>query len=246
MFSDIPYQVNTANYYYDCFPVFENADCILIGVGEDGFIEVQFTWGLSKSKYLPLFEKKLNEIVPNRTTILESDWVVEWKKSNVVYNTGKKYRYLDYVSGERESDVRILDGEVQPMAQAPDPFKSNLKEMTMHPFVEFSDILDLIVYDATTLIAKEMVSNPVQNVVSFTDVDGLKIGDLLVAMGSEPDLADFNIRITWINGLEVTFSEDVYQWYDEGFNAYFIQTNLASNIFGNLKPRLLNKGLIVS
>ena len=45
---------------------------------------------------------------------------------------------LDYVSGERESDVRIIDGEVQPMAQAPEPFKSNLKEMTMHPFVEFS------------------------------------------------------------------------------------------------------------
>jgi hypothetical protein len=151
MFSDIPYQVNEANYYYDGFPVFENADCILIGVAEDGFIEVQFTWGLSKSKYLPLFEKKLNEIVPNGTTILESDWVVEWKKSNVVYNTGKKYRYLDYVSGERESDVRIIDGEVQPMAQAPEPFKSNLKEMTMHPFVEFSDMLDLIVNDSTNL-----------------------------------------------------------------------------------------------
>lgn len=151
MFSDIPYQVNAANYYYDCFPVFENADCILIGVAEDGFIEVQFTWGLSKSKYLPLFEKKLNEIVPNGTTILESDWVVEWKKSKVVYNTGKKYRYLDYVSGERESDVRIIDGEAQPMAQAPEPFKSNLKEMTMHPFVEFSDMLDLIVNDSTNL-----------------------------------------------------------------------------------------------
>ena len=151
MFSDIPYQVNTANYYYDGFSVFENADCILIGVAEDGFIEVQFTWGLSKSKYLPLFEKKLNEIVPNGTTILESDWVVEWRKSNVVYNTGKKYRYLDYVSGERESDVRIIDGEAQPMAQAPEPFKSNLKEMTMHPFVEFSDMLDLIVNDTTNL-----------------------------------------------------------------------------------------------
>ena len=36
MFSDIPYQVNEANYYYDGFPVFENADCILIGVAEVG------------------------------------------------------------------------------------------------------------------------------------------------------------------------------------------------------------------
>lgn len=245
MFSDIPYQVNAANYYYDGFPVFENADGILIGVAEDGFIEVQFTWGLSKSKYLPLFEKKLNEIIPNGTTILESYWVVEWKKSNVVYNTGKKYRYLDYVSGERESDVRILDGDVQPMAQAPEPFKSNLKEMTMHPFVEFSDMLDLIVNDATTQIAKKMVSNPVQNVVSFADVDGLRIGDLLVVMGAYQDLAEFNIRITWINGFSVKFSEDVYEWFDEGFNAYFIQTNLASNVFDDLKPRLLNKGLIL-
>ena len=84
MFSDIPYQVNAANYYYDGFPVFENADCILIGVAEDGFIEVQFTWGLSKSKYLPLFEKKLNEIVPNGTTILESDWIVQWEKGNEI------------------------------------------------------------------------------------------------------------------------------------------------------------------
>lgn len=252
MFSDIPYQVNTANYYYDGFPVFENADCILIGVAEDGFIEVQFTWGLSKSKYLPLFEKKLNEIVPNGTTgttIAEDDWIVQWDKGNGIdtgmFTPGKKYRYLDYVSGERESDVRILDGDVQPMAQAPAPFNSNLKEMTMHPFVEFSDMLDLIVNDAATQIAKEMVGNPVQNVVSFADVDGLRIGDLLVAMGSEPDLADFNIRITWINGLEVTFSEEVYQWYDEGFNAYFIQTNLASNVFDALKPRLTNKGLIL-
>lgn len=245
MFSDIPYQVNEANYYYDGFPVFENADCILIGVAEDGFIEVQFTWGLSKSKYLPLFEKKLNEIVPNGTTILESDWVVEWKKSNVVYNTGKKYRYLDYVSGERESDVRILDGDVQPMAQAPEPFKGDLKEMTMHPFVEFSDMLDLIVNDSTTLIAKEMTSNPVQNVVSFADVDGLRIGDLLVAMGADPDLEEFNIRITRIDGQDITFSEDVYQWYVGGSNAYFIQTNLASNVFDDLKPRLLNKGLIL-
>lgn len=249
MFSDIPYQVNAANYYYDGFPVFENADGILIGVAEDGFIEVQFTWGLSKSKYLPLFEKKLNEIVPNGTTILESDWIVQWDKGNGIdtgmFTPGKKYRYLDYVSGERESDVRIIDGEAQPIAQAPEPFKSNLKEMTMHPFVEFSDMLDLIVNDATTQIAKEMAGNPVQNVVSFTDVDGLRIGDLLVAMGSEPDLADFNIRITWINGLDVTFSEDVYQWFDEGFNAYFIQTNLASNVFDDLKPRLLNKGLIL-
>lgn len=245
MFSDIPYQVNAANYYYDGFPVFENADCILIGVAEDGFIEVQFTWGLSKSKYLPLFEKKLNEIVPNGTTILESDWVVEWKKSNVVYNTGKKYRYLYYISGERESDVRIINGEEQPMAQAPEPFKSNLKEMTMHPFVEFSDMLDLIVNDSTTLIAKEMTSNPVQNVVSFADVDGLRIGDLLVAMGADYDLEEFNIRITWIDGQDVTFSEDVYQWYVGGANAYFIQTNLASNVFDDLKPRLLNKGLIL-
>jgi hypothetical protein len=37
------------------------------------------------------------------------------------------------------------------MAQAPEPFKSNLKEMTMHPFVEFSDMLDLIVNDTTNL-----------------------------------------------------------------------------------------------
>lgn len=249
MFSDIPYQVNTANYYYDGFPVFENAETILIGVADDGFIEVQFTWGLSKSKYLPLFEKKLNEIVPNGTTILESDWIVQWYKGNGIdtgmFTPGKKYRYLDYVSGERESDVSIINGEAQPIAQAPEPFNSNLKEMTMHPCVEFSDMIDLIVNYATTQIEKEMLYNPVQNVVSFTDVDGLKIGDLLVAMGSETDLADFNIRIIWINGLDVTFSEDVYQWYDDGLNAYFIQTNLASNIFDDLKPRLLNKGLIL-
>lgn len=131
------------------------------------------------------------------------------------------------------------------MAQAPDPFKSNLKEMTMHPFVEFSDILDLIVNDAKTLIAKEMTSNPAQNVVSFDDVDGLKIGDLLVVMGADPDLEEFNIRITRIDGQDVTFSEDVYQWYVGGSNAYFIQTNLASNVFDDLKPRLLNKGLIL-
>lgn len=235
-----PYRGHVANYYVDSFPVFENAEVRVI----DAF-ELQFVWGLNRGKYLPLFTRKLNEILPNGTTILESDWVVEWKKSNVVYNTGKKYKYLNYISGERESEVKIIGGETMPLTQAPAPFLNNLKEMTMHPFVEFSDMLDLIVNDATTQIAKEMAGNPIQNVVSFANVDGLKIGDLLVAMGSEPDLADFDIRITSINGLEVEFSEDVYQWYDEGYDAYFIQTNLASNVFNDLKPRLLNKGLIL-
>ena len=51
--------------------------------------------------------------------------------------------------------------------------------------------------------------NPVQNVVSFADVDGLRIGDLLVAIGTYPNLEEFNIRITWIDGQDVTFSEDI-------------------------------------
>ena len=88
-----PYRGHTANYYVDSFPVFENAEVRVI----DAF-ELQFVWGFNRGKYLPLFTRKLNEILPNGTTILESDWVVEWKKSNVVYNTGKKYKYLNCIS----------------------------------------------------------------------------------------------------------------------------------------------------
>lgn len=249
MFSDIPYQVNTANYYYDGFPVFENADCILIGVAEDVFIEVQFTWGLSKSKYLPLFEKKLNEIVPNGTTILESDWIVEWKKSNVVYNTGKKYRYLEYVSGERESDVRILDGEAQPLAQAPEPFKSNLKEMTMHPFVSFTNVLDLINQEFTPIEkTKEVAELLTAPTIKFVEsVDDIIPGCLLKSTNVTGDISGVGITVVSVDKTNktITFSQEIidYDYWSEIFVSNIITFQIKE--FDDLKPRLINKGLIL-
>ena len=142
--SDAPYTNLKASYYVNGLPIFENADCIILPDSED--IELQFTWGISRAKYIPLFSKKVNEIVPNGTTILESDWIVNWNKTQM-YASGKKYKYIDYSSAELVQDVETINGVKQSPTQAPEPYKSNLKEMTLHPFVEYGNIIDLICRD---------------------------------------------------------------------------------------------------
>lgn len=142
--SDAPYSTLKASYYVNGLPIFENADCIILPDSEE--IELQFTWGISRAKYLPLFSKKVNEIIPNGTTILESDWIVAWNKTQM-YASGKKYKYIDYLSAELVQDVETINGVKQRPTQAPEPYKSNLKEMTLHPFIEYSNIIDLICHD---------------------------------------------------------------------------------------------------
>jgi len=149
MNTNFPYKIKSSNNYVNGKEIWRNAD---VKVLSD--FELQFTYGINRAKYLPLFSKKLNEIIPNGTTILESDWIVDWRKGNgttdlAMFSTGKKYKYLNYVSRTLTQDVETINGVVQPAIVADEPYLSNQKEMTMHPFVSFSNILDLINADSS-------------------------------------------------------------------------------------------------
>lgn len=148
MNTNFPYKIKSSNNYVNGKEIWRNAD---VKVLSD--FELQFTYGINRSKYLPLFSKKLNEIVPNGTTILESDWLIDWRKGNgttdmAMFTAGKKYKYLNYVSISLTQDIETIDGVPQPPVVADEPYLSNQKEMTMHPFISFANILDLINKDS--------------------------------------------------------------------------------------------------
>lgn len=148
MNTNFPYKIKSSNNYVNGKEIWRNAD---VKVLSD--FELQFTYGINRAKYLPLFSKKLNEIVPNGTTILESDWLIDWRKGNgttdmAMYATGKEYKYLNYVSATVQRDVETISGVVQPAVTTDEPYLSNQKEMTMHPFISFANILDLINKDS--------------------------------------------------------------------------------------------------
>ena len=247
-----PYRVHMANYYEDSFPIFENAEVRVI----DAF-ELQFVWGLNRGKYLPLFTRKLNEIVPNGTTILESDWVVAWNKDDM-FATGKKYKYLNYISGERESEVKILDGVEEPLTQAPEPFLSNLKEMTMHPFVAFTDILDLIIADhnanidninlATIEKTKEVAELLTAPTIKFVEsVDDIIPGCLLKSTNVTGDISGVGITVVSVDKTSktITFSHEIidFDYWSEIFVSNIITFQIKE--FDDLKARIGGKGLIL-
>ena len=143
-------------------------------------------YGVNRKKYLPLFEKKLNEIVVG-TGITESDWIVNWKLPNVVYATGKKFTYPEYVSGKRVSDFETgADGIVIGKVEAKSPILENQKAMTMHPFLSFENIIDLIIQDhnntntfqlSTTLL--DDLKTPTANKgILINNIEGEKSYDL--------------------------------------------------------------------
>lgn len=148
MNTNFPYKIKSSNNYVNGKEIWRNAD---VKVLSD--FELQFTYGINRAKYLPLFSKKLNEIVPNGTTILESDWLIDWRKGNgttdmAMYTTGKKYKYINYISRTLTQDQETINGVPQPLVVADEPYLSNQKEMTMHPFISFANILDLINKDS--------------------------------------------------------------------------------------------------
>lgn len=238
-----PYRFHVANYYEDSFPVFKNAEVRVI----DAF-ELQFVWGISREKYITLFDKKLNEIIADEINVLSDDWIIKWEKSNM-FATGKKYKYIDYVSGERDTEIYTIDGIVQPPVIPDEPYKYNLKEMTMHPFISFGNILDLIAANSTaTNITKEISFQIVQNEIEFTDVAGLEIGDLVYSVGTTGDIRYLNIRITGISGNVVTFNYNIDEVQSEvqiGNDMVFSKSTISSSEFQSLKDRLINKGIIL-
>lgn len=246
-FSDIPYVYHKASYIEDGYLVFKDADVKILQATEDG-IKVQFVWGISREKYITLFDKKLNEIIADEINVLSDDWIIKWEKSNM-FATGKKYKYIDYVSGERDTEIYTIDGIVQPPVIPDEPYKSNLKEMTMHPFISFGNILDLIAANSTaTNITKEISFQFVQNEIEFTDVAGLEIWDLVYSVGTTGDIRYLNIRITGISGNVVTFNYNIDEVQSEvqiGNDMVFSKSTISSSEFQSLKDRLINKGIIL-
>ena len=191
MFTDKPYIVLKASYYVNGLTIFENADTFLLSVSD--VFEVQFTWGISKEKYLPLFTKKLNKIATNGTTILESDWVVNWNKTDM-YAIGKKYKYIDYISYDLTQDMITIGGVVQPTTVADEPFLSSQKQMTLHPFIEANNILELIKSDAGIIDDFSILENELSNIglILGGNADGKKytlnnhIASATVGMNAQP------------------------------------------------------------
>lgn len=159
-----PYTILRANYYYEGFPIFLNAETKVLGFEKD-FIEVQFVYGVNREVYLPLFNNYLNEIQTNGTTILDADWIVNWKTSGgTVYDLDKKYLYLNYISGIRTRDQETVSGVVQPPLPVPAPFYGHEKVMAWHPFIEYPNILDLIFADiAVTTVDLTEIKSRLEN-----------------------------------------------------------------------------------
>lgn len=239
MNTDFPYTFHYADYYLNGMQLIKNGEVKVIGD-----FEIHIVYGIDRAKYLPLKEKFLNLSTP-RTV---SDWISNWDIS-VIGRVSNRYKYLNYVSGERTSDV-ITDnaGVVQPPVQPDEPFLSNAKSMTMHPFVAFNDMLDLINEDNFILATESIVSssNPIQYQISFPTIISnlVKVGDKLMKVNNV-DVSDLLIFIELIpNDYTINFTSDVDLYYVAGCTIE-IETYKDLIDFTVLKNRLKKKGLIL-
>lgn len=242
----MPYSLMLATYYCDGDLVFKDAETKMLGIVDDGF-EVQFVWGVNRNKYLPFFDTKLNEIRPNGSTILESDWVVDWRKDNVKYATGKKFKYIDYISGVRESDIVLLDGTtLKATVEAPAPFNDNLKEMTMHPFIPFNNILDL----ACAAVSQD-IAGIVETIIDqaalqlLSGAEFVTQGDVLKSIDDSGDISNLNIRVVAVVNEIVYFNADITDFYDGETPIVFVRSAVPTSELSDLKSRLTDKGLIL-
>ena len=246
MTSNIPYDIHYADYYVDGFPIFEHAETKFLGT-EEGYIEVQFVWGIAREKYLSLFEGYLNQIPFDGINVVESQWVNEWRIENVVYATGAKYKYLQYISAESENDAYLVDGVPTEKAAPPYPWSENIKEMTMHPFVPFNNIIDLIISGGYIETQVTVLSIDRQDLLSITEgTASLRVGMLLKEFGGSGDIADSDIRIAEIvSSTVIRFNQDVYELGDPSDTIIFISTKIDPDLFIPLKSKLTDMGLIL-
>lgn len=140
MNTKFPYKRHTCDYFFDGMQIIRNGEAIATGD-----FELQIVFGFNSKKYKGLIDKKLNDIKLS-SAVLESDWIVKWDKINMYYLAGK-YKYIDFISIDRTSDILIKNGVIQPKTNPPAPYIDNLKQMAIHPFILFNDILDLILLD---------------------------------------------------------------------------------------------------
>ena len=191
MFTTKPYDFLYADYYVDGLVIFRNAECRLLGVSDT--FEVEFVYGINRQKYLPLFSRKINEIRPNGTTILEDDWIVEWNPVTGGMSYAGKFKYLNYFSGERESDF-ITNGTDIYTVTPPEPFASYLKEMTQHPFILFNDIIDLIIADHNANTSNIDISTDI-----FDDIKDRLTNKGIILGGNKGEI-DFSFEQLYLAG----------------------------------------------
>ena len=247
MFTVKPYTILRADYYYEGFPIFLNAETKVLGY-EQGFIEVQFVYGVDREEIIDIVDTKLNEIALNEIIIFNDEWIIDWNKEAVDDVTTlpeiAKYEFKNYISGEREKDVVISGGTVVDSAIAPEPFLSNKKQMTMHPFVSFNDILDLIIKNSYTPVSLTAESNPTNNKIVFEEnvIALLNVADRMYSLDGNI-LTGSNI-VSFDDAYTVVFDEDVSMFFEVGAIAVFVQPDIID--FTPIKNRLLNKGLLIS
>ncbi len=148
--SNIPYETLKAHYYIGGMTVFEDADVYILDYS-DGYFSMQFTFGVTKEKYLPLFETYLHELEGYD----EDEWIADWNQStidsyypfdpDVIYLLTTKFMFIDYTSVERTSDVIVdSNGDITAKYIAPEPYDTEYKYMSMHPYVPAINIINLI------------------------------------------------------------------------------------------------------
>lgn len=241
MTTDIPYKSLKADYYYNGRTVFQNADVYILSANKDS-VEVQFAWGLNKEKYKPLFERKLNEIEPNETTILSDDWIVKWNKWEMFF-LGKKYSFPKYISGIRENEIVTINDEVQSKTTAPEPFNQNIKEMTMHPFIALKNILDLIENDLRMKrIKKTIIYQTFQNNLHLNDAIGLDDTYSIYSI-NDKIVKDDNYNIIAIDGNVVFFNQSID--FDLNNRITFYKIIALENTYQPIKDKVDKWGLIL-
>lgn len=149
MNTDFPYTYHYADYIVEGMQIIKNGEVKILGD-----FEIQIVYGINREKYLPLKDIKLNEI-PRDGMLIGNDWIIDWTKDTMQPSSSSRYKYLEYISGERESDAYIFTDNtdpnnpkniVQPAILPDEPILSNMKEMTMHPYIAFENIFTLIRY----------------------------------------------------------------------------------------------------
>lgn len=248
MNSSKPYDFLYADYYYNGMVVFLNAEVRILDTVSN--YEIQCIYGVNRKKYIHLFDNKLNEIVVDGVYITTANWIINWNRVDM-FATGKKYKYLDCVSGERVSDVETISGVQQPKLIPDEPAYSSQKEMTQHPFILAENIIDLILdanrtYETFNLTITPTIVDEFTLVFSTDISDVLLVGDVL----KQIDGVDLPIEITivsFVDDYSAVFSTDMTFYYDyiASKSAQLIRTNAIDIFdFDNLKAKLTNKGII--
>lgn len=135
MNTDFPYTLHYADYYCEGLQLIRHGEVKVLGD-----FEIQIVYGIDRETIKLLFSTYLNEITTDNLIIFDDDWYVKWN-ANDMYAAGKQYQFADYVSLERESTINPTTGNKY---EIPSPYTNIAKDMTLHPFIKYANLLLLI------------------------------------------------------------------------------------------------------